>query len=458
MFIFQIKEYRFDRFVSALHDWGIGRTLYFRSPRIPGKSTRNFLLALWVLMAAFFVIFLFKTITIVSAILLIFIIPILVFIWVGIGVLLTDILAQTKRKSIIRSAKQLFKDNPQISIIGITGCFGKTTTKEFLTRVLISQFSVAQTKKNWNTDVGIALSALSAIQPSTQYFIAEVGGYKKGEIKAISKWLKPKFGFFTGMGNQHLDLYGSPKALREGETELLFTLPTDGHAYISIDTQWAGYIISRCHCQVTTCSFTNTKADIFFTDYHVTNTIQHALAHYKNETYSVKSAIIGKHIFMNFLPVIAFCLDQGMTWEKIDAILQFITPLSGKLSLHQGIQKSIILNDAINSNVNGFLGLIETMSQMPQQHKYIISKGIIELGSEKKQSYQHIISTLTKYSIPLLTTDPLFQRMSNDSSLIHLCANENELMAQVKEIANDQTLIALEGKFSPSFIRFCIPE
>lgn len=457
IYIFQIKEYRFDRLLSALHDWGIGQTLYLRSPRLPAKSLRNGLLAIWLVIGALLMYTFFQKLTPVSSLIFIAIIPFIVFLWTGVGVILTSIPAQIKRQSVIHKAANMLSQLPELKRVGITGCFGKTTTKEFLTKVLSYQFAVAQTNKNWNTDVGVALSVLSAVQSNTQYFVAEVGGYRKAEIQAISEWLKPQFGFFTGMGNQHLDLYGSPKALREGETELLSMLPNNGHAYITIDTEFAEYILSRCHCQVSTYSFRNTKADIYFGSYQSINNRQEAIIHYKGNTYPIQSSLIGKHIFMNLLPVIAFSLDQGMAWEKVKASLEAISPLPGKLSLHHGIQGATILNDAVNSNVNGFLGLIETVSLMPQQNKYIISKGIIELGTEKNQSYQNIITAITKQSIQLFTTDPLFQHLGHNSPLIRTVPNEKELMEIIKTIADTQSIIAIEGKFSPSFIRFCIP-
>ncbi|MDO8515166.1 MAG: Mur ligase family protein, partial [bacterium] len=84
-------------------------------------------------------------------------------------------------------------------VIGITGSYGKSSTKELLTHVLSLKFKVAKTPKNVNSEIGIAQTVLK-LKGDEEVFVVEMGAYKRGEIKAICNIVKPKIGIITGIG------------------------------------------------------------------------------------------------------------------------------------------------------------------------------------------------------------------------------------------------------------------
>lgn len=115
-------------------------------------------------------------------------------------------------------------------IIGITGSYGKTSSKEMLTLALERHFNVVKTLKNENTEISIARRILKAVKPGVEIFVMEVGAYKRGEIARVCRMAPPDISWITAIGNQHLDLFGGMDNLKRAKFEIVEGLKPDGVA------------------------------------------------------------------------------------------------------------------------------------------------------------------------------------------------------------------------------------
>lgn len=450
-YLFQIKEYRFDRFRSTLFEEGPLNILYLRRPRLPAKSVRNFLIFAVAILIVWIVLTLHRelwySVGIVAITLLIS--PVLALLSVTLGVLLTKPLAYAmRRRTIVQAVKKLQSHTPMVTI-GISGSYGKTSTKEFLYQMLSTKYHVAKTDANKNTDVGVAQSIIRNVTPDTEFFVAEVGAYKKGEVRTASQVFRPQNAIITAFGNQHLSLYGSRENLIEAEGEILELLPENGTAYINKDIYSFIHTSKRTKAAVTSFSTTTTDADISASDIRLDpNDRLTAQIRYQGHSFRITAPLVGSHNIENLLPCIAFCLDHGMTRAEVAAALKKLQPIVGKLSTHQGPGESFILNDTGNSSLHGFLAAISAISDMTYRKNVIISKGIIELGKEKESSYKQIVSTIANRPIQLFTTDRLFKKYDTTNQVV-VCRSEAEILAKIQPYHTRSSLILLEGKFSP---------
>ena len=114
-------------------------------------------------------------------------------------------------------------------VIGVTGSFGKTTTKDFIAHLLSQKYKTEKTLANQNTDWGIARKAAD-LAKDTEIFVVEMGAYKKGEIKKVTEFVKPNLAVVTGIEPQHLALFGSLQNIKEAKYELIQALPKNGEA------------------------------------------------------------------------------------------------------------------------------------------------------------------------------------------------------------------------------------
>jgi len=362
---------------------------------------RNFLIFILAVIFSFLVFFL----SFWPLIFLLFLFPFFSFVTTGLSTAITAIPVYFYRQSLINKAKALIK-NSKTTFIGITGSYGKTTTKEHLYQILSTRFKVAKTEENMNTDVGVALSVIKNLKPDTQFFIVEMGAYKKGEVKTICDFIKPKIGIITAIGNQHLALFGSQENLIAAKKELLNSLPSSGHAYVNAETVGFQKLTNNLRCQIVPFYPSQTKVE----------------------------------------ELVAFNLGIGK--KDIADVVKKFKPLLKRGNSCQGIKNSLVVDDSYNSSVEGFLAMIKLAETSKKQNKIIISRGIIELGKEKQSSYRRILDQLNKTNISLYTTDKLFKTLDKKNQ-VKLFESDKKLIETVISNVDEKTLTIIEGKFLP---------
>ena len=130
----------------------------------------------------------------------------------------------------IKKAKERIKQHEKLLIIGVSGSYGKSSTKEYIAQVLAAKYNVVKTFGSNNTPIGIANTILSRITNKTEIFVVELGAYKRGEIAELCTIVLPRISVTTSVSDQHLSLYGTLQNAIDTERELISALPKDGVA------------------------------------------------------------------------------------------------------------------------------------------------------------------------------------------------------------------------------------
>ena len=120
-----------------------------------------------------------------------------------------------------------FVDGRRLTVIGLTGTNGKTTTKELVSRVLAERFEVYATRGNLNNHIGVPLTLL-AMTRDTQFGVVEMGASACGEIALLASIAEPNYGILTNIGRAHLEGFGGPEGVRRGKGELFDYLAANG--------------------------------------------------------------------------------------------------------------------------------------------------------------------------------------------------------------------------------------
>ena len=157
---------------------------------------------------------------------------------ISILVLSAQPLSVAWRWLMIEKAKRKRREFKNLVVIGITGSYGKTSTKEFLATILSEKFRVAKTSEHQNSGMAIAKTILNLSQ-NDQVFICEMAAYDKGQVREVAAMAQPKIGIVTGVNQQHLALFGSMAKLisAEGGMELVDSLPENGTAILNGDNE-----------------------------------------------------------------------------------------------------------------------------------------------------------------------------------------------------------------------------
>lgn len=455
LYYVQKKDYLFMRIIPHLKEKGAVNAYKEDFFRFPAKSLRNFLVSgiiLGVLFTSLIINYLLGFEFTIFSLTLCFGVNLLIAqLSVFLGVLITNPLAEIfVRQPKMRAATSKLNES-KAEVVGITGSYGKSTVKEFLNQVLSEEFNSAATKENQNSEVGIALSILSQLNKDTDFFVAEMAAYHRGAIEQSCEVAPPKYGIITAIGNQHLAVFGSQRAIVETKSELLEALPKGGLALIPYDSEYFEYMANACSCPFIKFSLKNPKADIYSKEIKNNNGLIEAKITYKDNEFLIRTKLLGQHIIYNLLPVIALCSELGISRQKIQKAIEKLQPVPGKLSIHSGLNDATFLNDSYSSNEHGFKAALKVLKSFDHKNKLIITKGILELGSEKEFVYKRLADLINRSECNILTTDSLFNEYV-DEARITLAGDEDELFNILKDSAGKDSVVLIEGRFSPPFI------
>ncbi len=126
------------------------------------------------------------------------------------------------------------RDKLSLEIIGITGSYGKTTTRAMIATAIESQLKVLSTQENYNNEIGVAQTLLQ-LNSSHQAAVIEMGMRGKGQIEYLAKMARPSIGVITNIGPQHIELLGSIENIASAKAELIRELPKTGAAILPAD-------------------------------------------------------------------------------------------------------------------------------------------------------------------------------------------------------------------------------
>ena len=136
-------------------------------------------------------------------------------------------------KGFFKDAQRILSGRPGLIKIGITGSYGKTSTKFILGTLLAEKYNVLVTPSSFNTPMGITRVVREQLKAEHEVFVAEMGARHKGDIRELVELVHPTIGLLTSVGPQHLETFGSIETVADTKYELIDGLPADGAAFFA---------------------------------------------------------------------------------------------------------------------------------------------------------------------------------------------------------------------------------
>ena len=149
----------------------------------------------------------------------------------------------------LQDAKRRLDDRPDLIKIGITGSYGKTSTKFILATILSEKFDVLATPSSFNTPMGLTRVIREQLEKHHQVFLAEMGARHVGDIRELVELVHPRLGLLTSVGEQHLETFGDIETVANTKFELVEGLPENGAAFFAADGAWVDKLYQRAACE-----------------------------------------------------------------------------------------------------------------------------------------------------------------------------------------------------------------
>ena len=283
----------------------------------------------------------------------------------------------------MKQAKNKLASMNNLDVIGITGSYGKTSSKNILNDILSIKFDTCPSPKNFNTPNGLMITINNHLDKFANVLIAEMGAFKAGEIKELCDFVHPKYGILTKIGTAHLESFGSQENIQKGKFELIESLPSDGIGILNGDDELQVNYKLKNKCNIIWIGIDNKDVDVRAENIKMTHTGTTFDIVFKGDKnkYPFETKLLGKANIYNILAAVALGKHLGIENEQLKLGVKRVKPIEHRLELKKYGDINII-DDAYNSNPVGSSMALDVLKLMPGK-KIIVTPGMIELGDRE---------------------------------------------------------------------------
>lgn len=499
VFLWQLKEYRLDRILAHLQTWQ-GRRM------VLGPMA----LVKWVLILAYFLglpiffavmalylfeallnlreatlgikkpVFTFKAVTVLGLVitgeLLLFFRPLInLALWVlildkalalivAIIFLVLAIPTKIQRELVINRAKEIIKNHPKLLVIGITGSYGKTSTKEFLSQLLSRKYKVLKTEASNNTDIGIAQTIVDNLRDQ-QVFICEMAAYKRGEIKDICEMVHPQIGIVTAINEQHLELFGSIENTMAAKFELIKALPRAGLAVFNGNNQYTRQLADKAKKRpLITIIYQYEDISPPGEPEFIARIIKVLPRKLEfeikvgNEKIQTTAPLLGTQNIENIMACVVVSYHLGMNLSEIAKAIENLQPPEMTMKPHDGPGHSTLIDDTFNANPDGVSAAITYMKIYPGR-KILVFQPMIELGGAASRLHREVGESAAKVCDLIFLTNKNFngailqgaRLVKNGTDKIFLFSSK-KAVSKIKEGLTKDDVVVFEGKEARKYL------
>lgn len=299
------------------------------------------------------------------------------------------------------------------TIIGITGSYGKTSVKHILGHILKNSAPTLMTPGSVNTLMGITRIIREQLQPNHTYFIVEMGAYGPGSIASLCALTPPNYGIISSIGHAHYERFKSLETVVKAKYELAESVLNRNGTMIvhekTLKYDHSQTMRNRNMDNFIACGEPTRKKEpktvqeysyLSPDDLNILSVEQTpkglcVTVKWKNEKYTLRAPLYGIHHGHNIALSFACAMSLGMNAKDIKAALATTPQIKHRLEVKQQVDKSIIIDDAFNSNPPGFRSAMHVMRVLADDQngrKILVTPGIVELG----QAHDDVHKTLGK--------------------------------------------------------------
>lgn len=291
-------------------------------------------------------------------------------------------------KKFVKKAESALEARKDLIKIGITGSYGKTSVKEILKAFLSMKYEVLSTPESYNTPLGIS-KTVNNLDDNDKIFIAEMGARRQGDIKELTKMVKPDIAVITGVTAQHLETFKTLKAIESAKYELIANMPAGGKAYFSSDNDITAKMYEKCpYSKVLVGTGDKTRGSVYAENVVISLSGSKFTLVINGEKVDIETRLLGAHNVSNVALAAAVAADLGVSLKDIALAAASLKPVRHRLERIDGKNGVIVIDDGYNSNPEGFKRAIELLSAHGGK-KYVVTPGFVELGfSENEYNFK----------------------------------------------------------------------
>ena len=286
-------------------------------------------------------------------------------------------------------------------VIGITGSYGKTSTKAILGEILSCAGPTFCPPRSVNTYMGVTREIRESLEPVHKFAVIEMAAYQRGSIAKLCKLAPPKAGIITAVGEMHLERFGSREQVYLAKSELAQGVAQDGILVVNGDDEYCRRIAAENLKKLNLMYGLSESSGQFDTFLHAVEISNDGSSKFKirwnKKDYQGRTHLLGRHMLSNIAAAFTLACALGYEPEFVLAAIRNIKAQSNRLepvtvpianfsSFTNSHRPGTVvrLNDAFNSNPLGFTAALEVLHKIPAAgRKVLVTPGMVELGAEQ---------------------------------------------------------------------------
>lgn len=353
------------------------------------------------------------------------------------------------------------KDLVEITSVGITGSYGKTSTKFITATILCEKYKVLKTPDSYNTSMGISRVINDNLSNEYDIFIAELGATQIGDIDEVAVLANPRIGVITSIGPCHLETFKSIDNIMRTKYELIERLPNDGVAIFNYDNEYVKRLADKTFKEKILYGVENIEnTDIFATDIKVSDTgSTFVLCINELGIIQCETKLLGKHNILNILAGCAIAKTLGLSLEQIAKGISKIESVKHRLEIIDPGTGVIVIDDAFNSNPDGAKAALDVLDAFKDKRKIIVTPGMVELGEIEETENQKFGEYISKVcDIVVLVgknrTIPIYkglQKMKFDKDGLFVVNSLDEASQILKSITKVNDVVLFENDLPDTY-------
>ncbi len=499
--LWQLKEYRFDRILIHLRETRQGRQLFLSAlslikliligsyvfvvfhesyfpfyywalffvylisavlvlrenflnqQRIPTLTPKT----LFITVVTIVIVFFFYAIPVVDKFLWLLLIDKISYLLVALLVFGLSFPTEIFRDIQVNKAREKIKQFKKLLVIGVTGSYGKSSTKDYTAQILCRKFTVLKTQGTNNTPIGIAQTVLQKLNRDTEIFVVEMGAYGRGEIAGMCAIVRPKIGILTAVNDQHLSLFGSLENTKKAKYELIESLPKEGIALFNGNNANALSLYQNTRKKKVLYRTmidsvpSGPLPDIVADSVVVKKSGVSFAVHIGDKTMHLAVPLLGAHTIENILPGIYIANHLGMNDEEIKKAVSVLSPLPKTMIYHKLQNGITIIDDTFNANPDAVIAAVN-YAKIYKGKKILVLQPMIELGRKTNAEHHRVAKEIARVCDHLLLTNKNYYssiKAGIDDSK-STCTVEIVSPSEAAEYLSSQTkkgdIIVFEGK------------
>lgn len=371
--------------------------------------------------------------------------------------IITEPVEMLVRNWYLNDAKRILKEHTDLIKIGITGSFGKTSTKNIMQAVLSEQFNSLMTPASFNTLMGVTRTIREYLKPIHQVFICEMGADKVGDITELMEFVHPKIGVVTSIGAQHLATFKTQENITFEKMQMVEKLPCDGLAVLNYDNELIRHYQIKNKVSVASYGIEYTGADYLAKDIRYTSNGSRFTLVNGEESISFETKLLGRHNILNILSAIAVVRYLGVSWPVIQKAVKSMPQVEHRLQ-QKRINGYHFIDDAFNANPVGSSMALDVLSFMPGK-RVIVTPGMIDLG-ERQYEINQSFGTKMKGKVDLVLlvgekqTEPIvdgLRKSGFDMSKVIVFSKVHDAFNYIYNNLSEDDTILLENDLPDAF-------